>query len=146
MPPPPCSACTADVHQAELSSSTRLPEQVRRGEAATRARVFPSRLGSEPLWMWECGCRRQRAFLDTRGDVRTEAGALSGWLSSKLTGCFGDVAGSPGRLGVARNRAAGFFSSIFQGIFYLVGGDGMREKPRRIPQHYGATHCRQREY
>lgn len=78
------------------------------------------------------------------GDESTENGALSGWLSTKLTGCFGDVGESPGRLGVARNRAAGGFSPPF--FYQSCRGDGMREKPRRIPQHYGATHCRQREY
>lgn len=78
------------------------------------------------------------------GDVRTETGALHGWQSSKLTGCFWDECGGPGRLGVA--RWVFFPPPIFPGIFYIVQGGGMREKPRRIPQHYGATHCRQREY
>lgn len=28
----------------------------------------------------------------------------------------------------------------------FLHGRGIRETPGRIPQHYGATHCRQREY
>lgn len=59
-------ASTAGVRQGEPPSSTWMLEQVRRGEAALRVRMFPSRLGSEPLWMWECGCRRQWALLDAR--------------------------------------------------------------------------------
>ena len=60
--------------------------------------------------------------------MRTDTGALSGWLLSKLAGLFfgGHVAGSPG---VARNRAAGcvvfFFNSthFFSGDFStLLGG------------------------
>lgn len=81
------------------------------------------------------------------GDVRTGAGAHSGWLSSKLTGCFGDVGGTPGRLGVARSRAAGcFLPPHLYSLWFFLHGRGIRETPGRIPQHYGATHCRQREY
>ncbi|KAK5899241.1 hypothetical protein CesoFtcFv8_008740 [Champsocephalus esox] len=61
---PPC--CIAGVRQGAPYPCTLVPEQVCRGEAARRTRVFPAGLGSEPLWMWECGCRRQRALLDTR--------------------------------------------------------------------------------
>ncbi|KAF3852151.1 hypothetical protein F7725_005506 [Dissostichus mawsoni] len=40
---PPC--CTAGVRQGAPSPCTLVPEQVRRGEAARRTRVFPAGLG-----------------------------------------------------------------------------------------------------
>lgn len=81
------------------------------------------------------------------GDVHTGAGAHSGWLSSKLTGCFEDVGGTPGRLGVARSSAAGcFLLPTFIACDFLLSRGRIRQTPRRIPQHYGAAHCRQREY
>lgn len=64
------------------------------------------------------------------GDVRTEPGGLSGWLSSKLTGCFGDVGGSTTRLGVARSRVAAccFFYLLLTGIFLPWKGERERSQ------------------
>lgn len=62
---PPVSARRSRLHALGRQSRCAGAEPSR-GEAARRARVFPSPLGSEPLWMWECGCRRQWALLDTR--------------------------------------------------------------------------------
>lgn len=85
--------------------------------------------------------------------MRTDTGALSGWLLSKLAGLFLGVMwlGAPVSLGTEQLGVCFFFKNsthfFFWGFFYLVGGETkMREKPGRIPQHHGATHCRQREY
>lgn len=100
--------------------------------------------------MNRCGCGNAVAggsghCWSVGGNVHTKTGASDGWLSSKLTGSSGDVVGSPRRLGVAQRGAAWGFSNHFSGDFLNGGEDGMREKPRRIPQHCGATHCGQRE-
>lgn len=67
------------------------------------------------------------------GDVRTKTGALNDWLPSKLTGCFGNVGGSPRRLGVARNRAAEAFFIHFWGIFYPAGKTKWERSQKGFP-------------
>lgn len=54
------------------------------------------------------------------------------------------VGAADGRVSL-RIGLLGLFSTHFEGDFLSAGKDEKREKPRRIPQHYGATHCRQRE-
>lgn len=143
--PPPCCGRTAGVRQAAASRSAHS------GARAGAPRWGNAESSGVSVAARQYGCGNAVAGAighcwTLGGDVRTETGALSGWLSSTLTGCFGDVVWIPGRLGVARNRAAGVYFPHFPGDFLSCRGDGMREKPRRIPQHYGATHCRQREY
>lgn len=144
---PPC--CARSLVSARRSPPRTLGHQSRCVEVRQRGELGCFRRGSA---VNRCGCGNAvaggcRHCWTLGGDVRTDTGAVSGWLSSKLSGCFGDVDGSPGQLCVARNRAAGcFFPSLCRGFSALYRGEGIRERQRRIPQHYGATHCRQREY
>lgn len=128
MPPPPCCARTAGAARRRplraLGCQSRCAEVRQR---RTEARLFPPRLGSEPLWMWECGCRRQRALLDTRRRCAHRHRSPQRLAVVQVSGLVfgGDVAGSPG---VARNRAAVCvfflkFHPFFSGDFStLLGG------------------------
>lgn len=125
------------------------------------ARVFPSRLGCEPLWMWECGYQRLLwALPDTRRRCAHGRGSPQRLAVVQVSGavlwgmCGGGRASETSKVSAVQRPTTTpppFICLFLLGIFLPSwgGGHGMRAKPRRrrIPrQHHGATHCRQREY
>lgn len=110
------------------------------------ARLFPSRLGSEPLWMWECGCRRLWALLDTRRRCTHGSRSPQRLAVVQVNGLFWGCGWDPRTAGCRSEQGSWVFPPPFIEPVIFLHGRGIRETPGRIPQHYGATHCRQREY
>lgn len=136
MPPPPCCARTAGAARRRplraLGCQSRCAEVRQR---RTEARLFPPRLGSEPLWMWECGCRRQRALLDTRRRCAHRHGSPQRLAVVQVSGLVfgGDVAGSPVSLGTEQLCVCFFKNSthFFLGIFLPCWGGDENEREAR---------------
>lgn len=103
--------------------------QIRCAEVRQRSGVSVA-----PRLLNRCGCgnavaRGSGHCWTLGGDACTKPGVLNALLSFKLTSCSGDVGGSP------RRGQLGFFHPFFGGDFLCGWEEGMREKPRRIPQH-----------